>query len=197
MEYRDYYKTLGVKRDASTADIRKAYRKMARQHHPDRNPGDAEAERRFKEINEANEVLSHAEKRKKYDLLGSNWEQLARSGAGDPFAAGSPFTGFRTAGGPGGGIRYEFHTTDDAGGFSEPPAAPETGSLPSMTSWPEWAWVEPKPVGSRRAGQPAMDLAAASSRWAATNQRQILRRGADRVPLVPRRSRRRSRRRSI
>jgi curved DNA-binding protein len=118
VEYRDYYRDLGVARDASPAEIKRAFRKLARQHHPDLKPGDAAAERRFKEINEANEVLSDPEKRKRYDELGANWAAYAGStGAGaDPFGQGGPFAGY--AGRPGGGIRYEFHTTDEAG-FSD------------------------------------------------------------------------------
>jgi len=113
VEYRDYYRDLGVDRDASQAEIKRAYRKLARQHHPDVKPGDTAAERRFKEINEANEVLSDPEKRKRYDQLGANWEAYARApgAGGDPFGAGGPFAGF---GAPGrGGVRYEFHTTGD------------------------------------------------------------------------------------
>ena len=81
MEYRDYYATLGVPRTASQADIKKAFRKLARQHHPDVNKGDAAAERRFKEVSEANEVLSDPEKRKLYDQLGANWEAYQQAGA--------------------------------------------------------------------------------------------------------------------
>src|SRR6266704_1292594 len=77
MEFRDYYKTLGVERKASAAEIKAAYRKLARKHHPDVNPNNKEAERRFKEINEAYQVLSDAEKRKKYDELGADWERGA------------------------------------------------------------------------------------------------------------------------
>ena len=73
MEFKDYYTTLGVSKTASDADIKKAYRKLARQFHPDLNPGDKKAEARFKDINEANEVLGDAEKRRKYDELGANW----------------------------------------------------------------------------------------------------------------------------
>ena len=81
MDYQDYYATLGVSRSASQADIKKAFRKLARQHHPDRNQGDAAAEQRFKAVNEANEVLSDPEKRELYDRLGKDWEAYARSGA--------------------------------------------------------------------------------------------------------------------
>ncbi len=74
MAYIDYYKTLGVDKTASQDDIKKAYRKLARKYHPDVNPGDKEAEKRFKEINEANEVLSNPENRTKYDKYGENWK---------------------------------------------------------------------------------------------------------------------------
>jgi DnaJ-class molecular chaperone len=75
MEYRDYYKILGVKKSATDKEIKSAYRKLARKYHPDVNPGDKDAERKFKEINEAQAVLTDAEKRKKYDTLGPDWEK--------------------------------------------------------------------------------------------------------------------------
>src|SRR5579875_1357691 len=75
MEYKDYYKVLGVSKEASTDDVKKAFRKLARKYHPDVNPGDKKAEEKFKEINEAYEVLSDPEKRKKYDTLGPNWQE--------------------------------------------------------------------------------------------------------------------------
>lgn len=74
MAFIDYYKILGVEKNATESDIKKAYRKLARKHHPDLNPNDKEAEQKFKEINEANEVLSHAENRKKYDTYGKDWK---------------------------------------------------------------------------------------------------------------------------
>lgn len=74
MAFIDYYKILGVDKNATDADVKKAYRKLARKHHPDLNPNDKEAEQKFKEINEANEVLSHPENRKKYDQYGENWQ---------------------------------------------------------------------------------------------------------------------------
>ena len=81
LEYKDYYAVLGVPRTASQADIKKAFRKLARQHHPDAKPGDKDAEQRFKDVNEANEVLSDPEKRQRYDTLGANWEAYGRAGA--------------------------------------------------------------------------------------------------------------------
>lgn len=74
MAYIDYYKILGVDKSATQDDIKKAYRKLARKHHPDLNPGDKEAEKKFKELNEANEVLSNPENRSKYDKYGENWK---------------------------------------------------------------------------------------------------------------------------
>lgn len=74
MDYIDYYKILGIDKSANEADIKKAYRKMARKYHPDLNPNDKDAEKKFKQINEANEVLSHKENRKKYDKHGKDWK---------------------------------------------------------------------------------------------------------------------------
>ena len=83
MEYRDYYEILGVDRNASEKEIKSAYRRLARKHHPDVNPGDSSAEERFKEINEAHEVLSDPDKRSKYDQFGHSWQQWQQRG-GDP-----------------------------------------------------------------------------------------------------------------
>ena len=74
MAFVDYYKILGITKSASEADIKKAYRKMARKYHPDVNPNDKTAEKNFKDINEANEVLSNPENRKKYDKYGEHWQ---------------------------------------------------------------------------------------------------------------------------
>jgi len=121
MEYKDYYKTLGLPRTAPQAEIKKAFRKLARELHPDKNAGNKAAEKRFKDVNEANAVLSDPEKRKQYDTLGANWEAFAQAGAGaGASAAGDPFAAFRTAGGPGGNVRYEFRTSGTGGeGYSD------------------------------------------------------------------------------
>src|SRR6478735_10050264 len=122
LEYKDYYAVLGVPRTASKAEIKKAFRKAARESHPDAKPGDKVAEQRFKDVSEANEVLSDPEKRKRYDTLGAAWDQAGGSGyGGDPFGPGGPFAGFARGGGSAGpgGVRYEFRTSGDAGGFSD------------------------------------------------------------------------------
>jgi curved DNA-binding protein len=80
MEYKDYYKILGLSRNADQNEIKKAYRKLAKKYHPDVNPGDKTAGDKFSEINEAHEVLSDPEKRKKYDQFGANWQQFKQSG---------------------------------------------------------------------------------------------------------------------
>ncbi len=112
MEFRDYYATLGVPKTASAKEIKQAFRRQARKHHPDVNPGNASAETKFKELNEAYEVLGDADKRRKYDELGANWkgyEQAQRAGY-DPRTGGSPFgaggwPGGGAPGGAGGGYR--------------------------------------------------------------------------------------------
>jgi len=105
MEYKDYYKVLGVDRNAGADEIKKKYRKLAVQYHPDKNQGNKAAEEKFKTITEAYEVIGDAEKRKKYDELGSNWKQYEQSGFGgysrpqgmdfnDVFEGGSGFSDF-------------------------------------------------------------------------------------------------------
>jgi len=120
MEYKDYYKTLGVAKKATAKEIKAAFRKLARKFHPDVNPGNAPAEARFKEVNEAYEVLGDAEKKKRYDELGANWDSFrgARPGAG---AGGWPGGGgvridFEDLGGMGGGGFSEFFRTFFGGG---------------------------------------------------------------------------------
>jgi curved DNA-binding protein len=105
MDFKDYYSTLGVSKSSSEKEIKQAYRKLARKFHPDVNPGDKTAETKFKEINEAYEVLGDPEKRKKYDELGANWrmyEQAQQQGAANPFGGFNVNFG---GGGQGGGYR--------------------------------------------------------------------------------------------
>lgn len=104
MDFKDYYATLGLSKGASDAEIKKAYRKLARKYHPDLNPADKTAEAKFKEVNEANEVLGDPDKRRKYDELGANWkmyEQAQQSDAGGGPAGWNVYSG----GGPGGSYR--------------------------------------------------------------------------------------------
>ena len=97
MDYKDYYKILGISRNASTDEIRKAYRKLAMQYHPDRNPGDSQSEERFKEVNEAYQVLSDSQKKAHYDRVGSEYSNWQQRGSGQPggfdwsqFSRGAP-----------------------------------------------------------------------------------------------------------
>ncbi|AKD04625.1 J domain-containing protein [Pontibacter korlensis] len=105
MEYKDYYKILGVDKKASQADIKKAYRGLAKKYHPDKNKDNPGAEEKFKDISEAYEVLGDEEKRKQYDQLGANWRQFQQAGPGGQYY-----------GQPGGGFTGSYQTT---GGFSD------------------------------------------------------------------------------
>ena len=108
MDYKDYYKVLGVEKNATPEQIKKAYRKLARQHHPDVNPNDAAAEQKFKDVNEANEVLSDPDKRKKYDQLGADWKRYEQAGAGGRGGQSGGFDwGQYSQGGQGGGFGGE------------------------------------------------------------------------------------------
>lgn len=107
MEYKDYYQILGVDKKATQDEIKKAYRKLAIQYHPDKNAGNKEVEEKFKLITEANSVLSDPEKRKKYDQLGENWQQFEQAGQ----QGGNPF-----GGGAGGQYYYEGDIGDMFGG---------------------------------------------------------------------------------
>jgi len=110
VDYKDYYKILGVSKDADTKAIRQAFRKLARQYHPDVNPDDKSAEERFKEVNEANEVLSDPEKRKKYDEMLNYYQQYGQwPGAAGAAATGSGASDF---GGFGGG-NYHYQTLNE------------------------------------------------------------------------------------
>ena len=124
MDYKDYYDILGVGRNASAEEIKKAYRKLALQYHPDRNPDDASAEERFKEINEAYQVLSDDEKRAHFDRLGSAYQDWQQRGAP---SGGFDFSEWFTQGAPGSGTRVEYRDFGDlfgdlgggGGGFSD------------------------------------------------------------------------------
>ena len=109
MEYKDYYKILGVDKNASEKEIKKAFRRLARECHPDVNPDDAKAEERFKEINEAHEVLSDQEKRRKYDQLGADWQRWQQTGGGQ----GDFDWGRWTAGRPGERVHVRYGTPED------------------------------------------------------------------------------------
>lgn len=113
MEYKDYYQSLGVARTASADEIRKEYRKLAMKYHPDRNPNDKQAEDRFKEINEAYQVLSDPEKRARYDQLGSAYHNYQRGG-GTP--GGFNWDQWQTRGGPSGSGQVNFDDLFGAGG---------------------------------------------------------------------------------
>lgn len=112
MEYKDYYKILGVSRNADDKAIKKAYRKLARQYHPDHNPDNPTAEQRFKEINEAHAVLSDPDKRAKYDKFGVDWERYQQMGD----AGGFDWSRWASNGGP--NVRYTTGSAEDIFGDS-------------------------------------------------------------------------------
>jgi curved DNA-binding protein len=135
MDYKDYYKILGVERKASEDEIRKAYRKLAKQYHPDYNPNNKQAEDKFKEINEAYEVLSDAKKRSHYDRLGSDYSQWQRRGNPGDFNWGQ-------YGGVPGGTRVNMDDLNDmfsGGGFSDffQTIFGMSGARPSARSQPQ------------------------------------------------------------
>lgn len=117
MEYKDYYKILEIDKNASQEDIKKAYRRLAKKYHPDKNPDNKVYEEKFKEISEANEVLSDPEKRKKYDQLGSNWKHYQNAGT----EGNEWFRNFQSSR-QGGGANFTGNVDDlfgQVGGFSD------------------------------------------------------------------------------
>ncbi|NPA46371.1 MAG: J domain-containing protein [Chlorobi bacterium] len=115
-KFKDYYKILGVSKDATQDQIKKAYRKLARKYHPDRNKGDKAAEEKFKEINEAYEVLGNEENRRKYDEVGMYWRQYDEYKKAQEQAKQAGFGGFGGFGGPGGG---SYHFEGDLGDLED------------------------------------------------------------------------------
>jgi DnaJ-class molecular chaperone len=142
VEFKDYYTSLGVSKNATEKEIKAAFRRLARKYHPDVNPGDKGAEARFKEINEANEVLSDPEKRRKYDELGANWRMYDQSPSGGPFGgpgggAGGPFQGQWSWGPGGAGGAGGFRTMTEAEMaemFGSPSGGPAAGDEDSPFS---------------------------------------------------------------
>ncbi len=141
--FKDYYAVLGVSRTAGVDEIKQSFRKLARKYHPDVNPGDKNAEARFKEVSEAYEVLSDPDKRKKYDQFGQYWQQAERSGAGAGYGAPGDFGGVDFSnygsfdefinellgrfGGSPGGPRTRSYSYGSPGGFGGPGAGFDPG----------------------------------------------------------------------
>ena len=163
MDYQDYYQTLGVARTASQAEIKKAFRRLAREHHPDTKPGDAAAERRFKQINEANAVLSDPEKRKKYDLLGANWEQVQPGRGTGRGQRRQPVRRLR---------RGAASRATSATSSARRPATPAASPTSSGCSSPKASRRPSRPAPAGAAGRPAARRSRRSSaRWASTARR--------------------------
>ena len=149
VEYKDYYKILGVGREASKDEIAKAFKKLARKYHPDLNPGNKESEEKFKEINEAYEVLKDEQKRKMYDQLGPNWQQGQQFG-GNPFGGGNPYGGRRFSvitkrpKGTGRNSAVRGLTAPGSATFSKPCSAAVRAGAPAARS----AAIRPVPSGA-------------------------------------------------
>src|SRR5262245_33451645 len=151
MEFKDYYAVLGVPKTASDKEVKQAFRKLARKYHPDVNPGDKASESKFKEINEAYEVLGDPAKRKKYDELGANWRMYEQAGAAGGAGPHAGQWNVNVGGGPGGYRTMspeemqemfgdnnpfsDFFTTFFGGGF-EPDAAGQRGGRPRARQRP-------------------------------------------------------------
>jgi curved DNA-binding protein len=145
MDYKDYYQILGVSRSASADEVRKAYRQLAMQHHPDRNPGDKAAEEKFKDINEAYQVLSDTKKRARYDQVGSdysNWQQ--RGGSPGDFDWSQWFSGQP---GAQGGTRVEYGGLDDLSDFFRSIFGGMGGAQTSTRSRRVPAYQQPVTIG--------------------------------------------------
>ncbi len=155
MEYKDYYKILGVDRKATVEDIKRVYRKLALKYHPDRNPGNAQAEEKFKEINEANQVLSDPEKRARYDQLGESYTRWQQGG--QP-SGGFNWDDWFTQAPGGGGVRVDVGNLEDmfGGGFSEFfrrifGGAPDMGSMSGERGFPQRRARPEKPIYQQEA----------------------------------------------